>query len=116
MNINTSPIDFSCFQEDEMDSIPREILEILTRKIFRGRDYIRTNEERLRRRNLPLAHKVTDLFFDFWVTHYINEIESLPPTVRWPRHLMERLAKAFSRAIYPIDRYNDPFSLLPNSF
>jgi hypothetical protein len=47
---------------------------------------------------------------------YIEAIEKLKPHNIWPRHMMEQLTKAFYEAILPIDKYYDPFQLIPNSF
>ena len=116
INTNTSPIDFRLFDVDDMNIYSEETLQILTRKIFRARDYIRTNETQMKRSNLFIANKAHSIFYDFYVTMYIEALEKLKPHNIWPRHAMEQLTKAFYEAILPIDKYHDPFQLIPNSF
>jgi hypothetical protein len=116
MNTNTSPIDFTHFDEDEMYLIDHEILEILARKIMRARDYIRSHRRELFHKNEFLAQKAVNIFFDAYVTVYINSLETLHNVNDWPKHLLEQIAKSLYRALLPIDNYSDPFRLIPNSF
>jgi hypothetical protein len=65
INTNTSPIDFRLFDVDDMNIYSEETLQILTRKIFRARDYIRTNETQMKRSNLFIANKAHSIFMIF---------------------------------------------------
>ena len=116
MNTNTSPIDFTLFDREEISEVPLETLQIFTRKMLRARDYIRTHWIRLAAQNNVLAKKIRHLFFDHWVTMYVHEMEEMNDINQTPRHLMERLLLAFYDAILLIDRYRDPFTFIPDSF
>jgi hypothetical protein len=91
INTNTSPINFRLFDVDDMNIYSEEILQILTRKILRARDYIRSNEAQMKCSNLFISNKAHSIFYDFYVTMYIEAIEKLKPHNVWPRHMMEQL-------------------------
>ena len=115
MNTNTSPINFTLFNEDEISEVTQEVLMIITRKILRARDYIRTNWHQLNHENRHKASLAKQIFFDSWVSTYVENIEE-QPMGEYPRDLTERLLLALYHAIPPVDRYTDPFSLIPQSF
>ena len=93
-----------------------DTLEILARKIMRARDYIRSHRRELFHKNEFLAQKAINIFFDAYVTVYINSLETLHNVNDWPKHLLEQIAKSLYRALLPIDNYSDPFRLISDSF
>lgn len=117
MNINSSPIDFSVYEKENLNEYTLDVLWVFVNKVFRARDYIRTHKLALRAANPVLAEEAERIFFDHWVSHYIIYIENLPifpSEANIPRDLSERLVNAIYDALP--SKHRDPFHLVPNSY
>lgn len=113
MDNNESPIDLASFQEDQITKINTRILYIFTRKTMRARDCIRTHWNTLNHNTPYLTKRMKDIFFDDKVSDIINKLEFQSMDEEWKQSDMQNLVIAVYEATNKLNRYTDPFSLIP---
>ena len=113
MTNNISPIDITFLKEETIQFLPDASLQSFAKKTIRARDFIRTHWNCLHNRNPILASKLRDIFCSPAVSEIMDFIETQPISNELQRRDTEEILRCVAFAAHGIDRYTDPFTLIP---